>query len=476
MASDTVISTSGLSKAYRIWDRPSSRILSPIQASLASVFGQRTPIGRKLLERASSHYRDFLALNGVSFEVKRGESFGIIGRNGSGKSTLLQILAGTLRPTSGSFSVRGKVAALLELGSGFNPEFTGIENVILNGAILGVPRSEMMKRLKAVEEFADIGDFIHQPVKTYSSGMLVRLAFAVQTMVDPDILIIDEALSVGDVFFQQKCFRRLEELRERGTVIVLVSHGMNIIEQYCDRALLLHRGNVVSIGPSPEVIKQFYLIHRDASLPTKPRPRSAKPTNATNKKRDISVPNEWPEERAFFDISKINQVADGSARCLAVGLTDTAGEPKRRFEQGETAYFYYAYEILTDLETPVVGIVLFNNRGIIVPGKNTLEYGSVMPERVPAGTILRFRHRIKLELEVAFYTIEVGIASIAAHDARMADQFSHDDLTARVRRHCHLTGIGPFEVCYRLHGKPVQLLHHGIANLDGGVELLRDST
>ena len=203
---------------------------------------------------------DFWALRHVSFEVAPGERFGVIGRNGSGKSTLLQMIAGTLAPTEGEITVTGRVAALLELGSGFNPDFTGRENVFINGAIHGLSREQVADRFDAIAAFADIGEFIDQPVKLYSSGMFVRLAFAVGTTIDADILLIDEALAVGDVFFRQKCYRRLDELRERGVSIVLVSHGLGDIEQFCDRALLVERGEALFVGPSVEAVKRYYLL------------------------------------------------------------------------------------------------------------------------------------------------------------------------------------------------------------------------
>ncbi|RME68790.1 MAG: ABC transporter ATP-binding protein [Verrucomicrobia bacterium] len=464
---EVLIRAQGLTKTYRIWDRPSSRLLAPTQEFLSRMFPAHSKPAAYLRRRASSHYRDFHALQNVSFTLSKGESLGVIGRNGSGKSTLLQILAGTLRPTEGECIVRGRVAALLELGSGFNPEFTGRENVMLNGAILGFSREEMEKRFSAVAEFADIGEFIDRPVKTYSSGMMIRLAFSVQTMVDPDILIIDEALSVGDVFFQQKCFRRLDDLRQRGVATILVSHGMNIIEQYCDRAILLNHGRVHAMGSAPEVVKQFYLVHRDAD-------RTATATKTTSQKKKSADENGdgWPPAEAFFDISGIKQITDGTARCLSVGVTDETGTPRHYFEQGETAHFYFEYELLRDIETPVVGMLLFNDKGIIVHGKNSLEYGVSLPHAIKSGTTLRFRQTIKLDIQVGEYTIEVGIASILNSNLRFAADMTHQQLTDCVIRHCHLTAIGPIEIGFRKHGKPVQLLHHGVANLEGTIKLL----
>src|SRR6478672_3840406 len=232
MSSDIAIKVEHLSKCYQIYSQPRERLKQFILPALQGMIGQQP----------KQYFRDFWALQDVSFEVRKGETVGIIGRNGSGKSTLLQLICGTLNPTSGSLQAHGRIAALLELGSGFNPEFTGRENVYLNGSLLGLSSAEIDVKFDDIAAFADIGEFIERPVKTYSSGMVVRLAFAVQAMVDPDILIVDEALSVGDEKFQRKCFARLEELKSRGTSILFVSHSGSQIVELCERALLLEHG------------------------------------------------------------------------------------------------------------------------------------------------------------------------------------------------------------------------------------------
>lgn len=233
------IQTDNVGKMFRIFDSPRQRLLQ-------AAWGSR----RRL-------YREFWALREVSFSLERGQTLGIVGRNGSGKSTLLQLISGTLTASQGLIKVSGRVGALLELGSGFNPEFSGIENVYMNGSILGLKRDEIDARLDDILAFADIGEFIEQPVKTYSSGMAVRLAFAVQAHIDPDILIVDEALAVGDELFQRKCFNRLEKLKGNGTSVVLVTHSCPQIIQHCDQALLLHRGRTRLIG-EPQRITTFY--------------------------------------------------------------------------------------------------------------------------------------------------------------------------------------------------------------------------
>lgn len=247
MSSEIAIKVENLSKCYQIYDRPHDRLKQSIYPRLHRLLG-RTP---------KQYYREFWALKDVSFEIKRGETIGIIGRNGSGKSTLLQLICGTLNPTVGSIQTKGRITALLELGSGFKPDFTGRENVYMNAAILGLSKDEIDSCFEDIVSFADIGNFIDQPVKTYSSGMMVRLAFAVQAQVSPDILIVDEALAVGDAKFQAKCFDRLKKLKDGGTSILLVTHSSEQIVTHCTRALLLNEGVVLKEGHPRTVVNNY---------------------------------------------------------------------------------------------------------------------------------------------------------------------------------------------------------------------------
>jgi lipopolysaccharide transport system ATP-binding protein len=241
MCSELAIKTQGLGKCYQIYDQPRDRLL------------------QLLLPRGKQRYREFWALKDVSLEVRKGETLGIIGRNGSGKSTLLQLICGTCSSSTGSVSSHGRIAALLELGSGFNPEFTGRENVYLNGAVLGLKRAEIEARFEEIAAFASIGEFIDQPTKTYSSGMLVRLAFAVSVCVEPDILIVDEALAVGDASFQFKCLERLDRLTRQGMTLLFVSHDMSMVKRFCNRALYLRDGEIRASG-APEAMAELYLL------------------------------------------------------------------------------------------------------------------------------------------------------------------------------------------------------------------------
>ncbi len=254
-----------VSKTYRLWSTPGSRLWVPLSYRLANLLRFLPPLSRWLEANASSRVHYHRALSGINFELQRGEALGIVGHNGSGKSTLLQIVAGVLDPSSGEVEVNGRVAALLELGSGFNPELTGRENIRVNAAILGLSNAQVRDRMDDIIAFADIGDYIDEPVRTYSSGMALRLAFAVQVHTDPDILIVDEALAVGDAAFQAKAMARIDLILSRGTTLLFVGHDLNAVKAFCHRAMLLEKGRVVMEGLPDEVITEYLrIVHRNA--------------------------------------------------------------------------------------------------------------------------------------------------------------------------------------------------------------------
>jgi lipopolysaccharide transport system ATP-binding protein len=446
-----LVSARGLGKAYRIYDRPADRLKQMLFARFHREYG-----------------REFWALRDASLELHRGETLGILGRNGSGKSTLLQLLAGTLAPTTGEVETHGRVAALLELGSGFNPEFTGRENVFLNAAILGIPRAEMARRFDEVAAFADIGDFIDQPVKVYSSGMFVRLAFAVATAVEPDVLILDEALAVGDVFFRQKCYRRLDSLRERGVAIILVSHAATEVEQFCRRAIVLDHGGVIFAGPASEAVKRYYLLEQGGALMAEEVEDGELAEMDGGDNRDLDTLGSWPPASAFLNLDGRPRVEDGSATVRAVALTDAQGRPCGSFAQGAIGRFYFEVELLRPLEVPVGGVVIHDQRGTVVHGKNSLHFDCPVPGSVAAGTRLRFRVDLGLELGLGDYTFDVGFASLSAADHHRRAEMTHDDLIGRIAHRCVITQAGAFNITYRpLGSRPIQLLHHGLANLPG---------
>jgi len=378
MSDEPVIIARGLTKAYRIWTDPAQRLLGPLLAESAAWLPGA--LGESMRRRAHASYRDFHALHDVSFEVRRGEAVGIVGRNGAGKSTLLQMIAGTLQPTSGTIEVHGRVAALLELGAGFNPEFTGRENVFLSGAVLGLPRAEMEQRFDAVASFADIGEFIEQPVKTYSSGMMMRLAFAVNTCVDPEILIVDEALSVGDAPFQAKCFRRLRQLIDEGVSLLFVSHDLGTVRSVCRRALWLKGGRTERWGEAKSVAREYEkFCWREQGVVTEsaPEPETesgpasaapADPTPATAAVRPIADPAVpapsavdvfGPPPAALFSAPQLKhdssaRYGTGAVRIERLLLTDQHGEPRTRFEFNETATLHFLLVARDPIDSDIV--------------------------------------------------------------------------------------------------------------------------
>lgn len=458
MTAEVAIKVENLGKCYHIYDKPQDR--------LKQMFAGRV----------KQFYREFWALKDVGFEVKRGEVVGVIGRNGAGKSTLLQLICNTLTPTVGEIEVNGRIAALLELGTGFNPEFTGRENIYLACSILGFNNQKIAALFNEITEFADIGDFIEQPVKTYSSGMYVRLAFAVQACVEPDVLIVDEALAVGDIFFKQKCYQRLETLLNRGVAIVLVSHSMNEIEQFCQRALLLHHGRKIFFGNSNEAVKKYYLVEQECKGDVQKAGLNGVSSAVTDNLvvNEVSVAKHdafvWPFREDFIDISSIPQASNNAARCLAVAICDQDGKACYAFKQGDTVSFYYEFELLEDLEVPFGGIVIQNEKGIIVHGKHTIQCGSKVPCFTKKGDKLRFRQTVKLDVAVGEYTVEVGLAALKYSDYQCKGNFLHQQFYDKLTRLCHVTNVGSFSVFLGDCSEQGQMPFYGIADLFGECE------
>ncbi|WP_441229156.1 ABC transporter ATP-binding protein [Tardiphaga sp. 215_C5_N2_1] len=473
MSSDkAVIQVRDLAKRYDIYENPRDRLKQLVIPRLSKMASYA---GLKKRDEAPVYHRAFWALQGISFEVRPGETLGIIGRNGSGKSTLLQIIAGTLSPTAGEVNVTGRVAALLELGSGFNPEFSGRENVLLNARILGLNRDQIEARYDQIAAFADIGDFIDQPVKTYSSGMFVRLAFAVQAHIDASIVIIDEALAVGDVFFRQKCYARLEEIRASGAAVLLVSHAMTDIEQFCDRAILLDHGKTSFIGDATEASKKYYHLHQKRLLKIEIEPDGAQVAKSAVGAPLVSGLDFWPDDHNFVDATSLTQIGDGWATCLRYTVCDVNNHQCASFGQGETAVFYYEFLIERPISVPLAGIVLQNERGINVHGKGALEHYVNAPSHLPKGTVIRCRQTIELKLELGEYTFEVGLATIDGATYDRVSELNHEGIFSHIERLCHMPRAGVLAIGWRPAHDGPPLTHHGIADLPGSFEYAFDT-
>ena len=461
-----VISVQNVTKAYRIWESPAARLTAPLQESLGRTLPKESAGRRWLNGRAQGSYRDFWALREVSFEVRQGESVGIIGRNGSGKSTLLQIIAGTLQPTEGSVKVNGRVAALLELGSGFNLDFTGRENVYLNGAVLGLSRQEIDNRFDQIAAFADIGDFIEQPVKTYSSGMFVRLAFAVQTAVEPQVLIVDEALSVGDVFFQQRCYERMSQLLDTGVCVVLASHDLGSVQRFCANTLVFRRGSVAFNGPSGEATKVYFQLEQEekvAAFAAAPAKVSAPTPPPEVSAGHASIPG-WPSGMTLPDLTEGKAIGNGWARCTAVAVGRETGEPCTLFQQGETMAVFYEFEVLRDMEFCIGNITIADRTSQPVHSKVTLQDGIRGPARVTRGTRLRFRQDTELNIRCGDYTLDVSLDMITA-DLLAQPGITYAEYMAAQLRICEMHAIATFSVRLRDEAAPFQLLHFGLTGM-----------
>jgi len=336
------------------------------------------------------------ALDQVSFSVRRGEAFGIIGRNGAGKSTLLQILAGTLQPSEGTAVLHGRVTALLELGSGFNPEFSGRENIYLAGSILGISRSDMDARLPEIEEFADIGDFIHQPVKTYSTGMMMRVAFAVAVAVQPDVLIIDEALSVGDILFQQKCSRRLREMLAKGVTLLVVTHDTAFVLNLCHRALWLDKGRPAFLGDAGSCVREYL---------------TAMAAAAGNQVTLGAASDEIPEGRLpsspELDLSTCERSGDGGIFIEKAWLQNDAGDFSTVFAMGEWCRVSLLLRARRPLRLASGGCELRNRLGQVVFATGLRATRRLVAE-IPEGGARLVVMRFRLELAAAQYSLELG--------------------------------------------------------------------
>ena len=410
-----------VTKVYRLYNKPVDRLLEALGP------------------KAKSRHRDFYALKGVSFDVEKGTTVGVIGTNGSGKSTILKIITGVLTPTTGSVEVKGTVSALLELGAGFNMEYTGIENIYMNGTMMGYSRQEMEKKLPEILEFADIGEFAGQPVKSYSSGMFVRLAFALAINVEPDILIVDEALSVGDVFFQAKCYHKMEEIRKKGTTIVMVTHDMSSIIKYCDKVVLLNRGDFVAEGAPGKMVD----LYKKILVGLDPMQGEAAGALVEKKleKTGAAVPDGVGDSSAVRNVdNQINGSApgalgrtdtgakadrwldklvvnpeflnygDGSAEITDVGVFDDKGRLSNQIFKGSEFTVQMKVKFHKAATMPIFAFTLKDKKGFELTGTNTM-YEDVKMEPAADGDEYEISFRQRMTLQGGDYLLSLGCTS-----------------------------------------------------------------
>lgn len=399
---DNAITVDHVSKLYKLYDKPSDR------------FKEAMGLTKKKL------YREHYALRDVSFNVKRGESIGIIGTNGSGKSTMLKIITGVLNPTEGQVNVNGRISALLELGAGFNGEYSGIENVYLNGTMNGFTREEIDARMDEILRFADIGEFVNQPVKTYSSGMFVRLAFAVAINIEPEILIVDEALSVGDVFFQAKCFRKFEEFREMGKTLLMVSHDLSSISKYSDKVILLNQGTKVDEGEPKYIVDLYkrFLVHQegDSEAEKKQKKEAAKATpeeqeaakKAAEEQKEKEVAGLALEAGSGFRMNpNVLEYGEKRAEITGVAIYDENGLCTNTLEKGTRFRIAMQVKFHEEVQEPICAYTIKDARGTEITGTNTMyEHNDIKPKK--PGDVITVTFEQELDLQGGEYLLSFG--------------------------------------------------------------------
>ncbi|MCR4650545.1 MAG: ABC transporter ATP-binding protein [Lachnospiraceae bacterium] len=386
MNKEIAIKADNITKIYRLYNKPSDR------------FREALLPGNK--RRSKDHY----ALTNVDLTVYKGESVGIIGTNGSGKSTILKIITGVLTPTSGDLTVNGRISALLELGAGFNMEYNGIENIYLNGTMMGFSRKEIDERLDSILEFADIGDYVYQPCKTYSSGMFVRLAFAVAINIDPEILIVDEALSVGDVFFQAKCYHKFEEFKKQGKTILFVSHDLGSIAKYCDRVVLLNKGVKLNEGEPKEIIDAYkQVLVGQYRIPDS--------SESLLDDEDIKA----LAERASTDNGSVDGVnpntleyGTGAANIHDYYLTDRNGVKTTAIIKGESFSINFTVDFTEDIAAPIFAFTIKNVKGTEITGTNTM-YEKAFLQPVKKGDVKKVTFSQDMNLQGGEYLLSFGV-------------------------------------------------------------------
>ncbi|EOE4572116.1 ABC transporter ATP-binding protein [Klebsiella pneumoniae] len=404
------IKVTNLSKCYQIYSQPWDRLKQFFAPKIKSV----------IRRESRSYFKEFWALRDVSFSINRGETVGIIGRNGAGKSTLLQMICGTLTPTVGDIVVNGRVAALLELGAGFNPEFSGRDNVYLNGSVLGLSKSEIDKKFQEILDFADIGDFIDQPVKTYSSGMYVRLAFAVQACIDPEILIVDEALAVGDIGFQYKCFKRMEMLKQKGTTIIMVTHSTGSILEYADRCLVMSDGMLV--GNTTDVLAAV-LAYEKGMLMTE-RTDTAEKKEAVSQTGEIASADELSAIQNTQTNAEVDEKRFGSGRAIIedFSIMKADGTPlseKPLVKPNEEIYFSFKLNSSENINDVVLGVSLSRTQGGDIWGDNNIFAGHKI-DLAPG--LRKLKYKVKLPINTGDYLVHCGLACFNNGEREELDQ------------------------------------------------------
>ncbi|NOH04660.1 MAG: ABC transporter ATP-binding protein [Chloroflexi bacterium] len=448
MKNEVVLEVNNLSKRFKVYSSSWGRIKEWL------TFGSR------------SYHKDFWSLKGVSFKLNKGEFLGIIGPNGAGKSTLLKVITGVLDATGGSYRTTGKVLSLLELSGGLDNALTGRENIIRTSHLLGFPDSYIGDRMEQIADFAELGDFFDRPLGTYSSGMRIRLAFSMFAFLDCDILILDEVLAVGDIFFKQKCYARLEQLIERNTAILFVTQSTGVVSHYCDSVILMNKGEIVYHGAADQAVQKYFQIKNLDSRLKAGDTFIEEDYLSSAEIQNLPQKSEWPSDALFANslIRKPDLQTGPSVTQLL--LCDEKGVPKQVFRQGEKAYFYFSHQIRENAGVPVPEINLTTEKNLVVHGKNSLQYHAKVPLRVRKNDTLRVRQVIKLDIRPGNYVFDINLYSIHPADYARLNTMTPSEFKEKRAVILQIKPAGIITIVPAEDDRATGV-HNGLCNLDG---------
>jgi len=454
MSDDIVLKVENLGKFFKIYRNPRARIREWL------TLGKR------------SYHKDFWALKDISFDVHKGGFLGIIGPNGAGKSTLLKLITGVLEPSTGSFAAKGKVLSLLELSGGMEGEASGRDNIIRSAQLLGFPDDYVQERMDQIEEFAELGEFFDREIRTYSSGMRIRLAFSMFAFLECDILVLDEILSVGDIFFRQKCYARLEDLIKQNVTIILVTHSIALVRQYCQEVIVLEQGEMVYSGEPGEGIKKYFSIRQNQGIKIKVTSTYDEDFVSDLDTLSDTTGNtlQWPGIEEFKKESLPKESSTMSAELVQLALYNDDGVQTNIFRQGEVVYLYYAYRIKKNIGVPISMFSLFSATNLIIHGKNSIQLNADHPKAVNAGDILRFKQSIKLDVSPRNYIFDLELSAISPKDFEELDSLTRLDFKERLASLVSIKPAGNILVVPKNAGGAMNL-HAGFCNLKGSMNI-----
>ena len=455
MNGEVMLKVENLSKSFKIYRSPWGRIKEWL------TFGRR------------SYHKDFVALRDISFDVRPGGFLGIIGPNGAGKSTLLKIITGVLEPTSGTYKTSGKILSLLELSGGMDGDLSGRENVLRSAQLLGISDDYIKGQIAQIAEFAELGEFFERPLSVYSSGMRIRLAFSMFAFLECDVLILDEVLAVGDIFFRQKCYSRLEELIQQNTAIVLVTHSTGTVHRYCDDVIVLNKGEIFYHGPADQAVQKYFQIKEDSGIRL-----SVKDTYVEEDYLSVSDFRnltgqsiiKWPPEEVFLNSPLPKSHSRKSVVLTHLAVCDEQGQPRQTFKQGEKACFYFEYQARESMGIPVAGLNLVTVQNLLIHSKNSLQHNAQVPLKIQSGDRIRFRQVVRLDVAPGKYIFNLNLSTLHPDDYVQLDTFSHREFREKLVSVIGIKPAGVIEVLPK-SGNKSRDIHGGLCNLAGELQV-----